>query len=148
MEKYHYIINVEAVIYREEDYKWLITQRSEQEDHAAGMLSFVGGKVEDISQVNDILEASLKREVKEEVGVDIEIIKYLESSAFTSDDDREIVSITLLCKYKKGQAKPIDTDEIAEVHWLTTEEVLNNPKAPEWTKRNIKKAAHKIKTLT
>lgn len=144
MEKYHYIVNVEAAIYREADGKWLITKRSEEEAHAPGMLSLVGGKVEEVGRIENILEKSVQREVMEEVGVEIEVEQYIENNSFTTDDGREAVNIVFLCKLISGEAKPVETAEIAEVNWLTTQEVLDHSKAPEWTKRSIDKAA-KIK---
>lgn len=44
MDKKLYIVNVEAAVYKND--KWLIIKRSEKEEHASGLLSMVGGKVE------------------------------------------------------------------------------------------------------
>lgn len=39
-----FILNVEGAIYKNE--KWLLIRRSKKEEHAGGLLSLVGGKVE------------------------------------------------------------------------------------------------------
>ena len=39
-----FIVNVEGAIRK--DNKWIIIERSHKEEHAAGLLSLVGGKVE------------------------------------------------------------------------------------------------------
>lgn len=39
-----FIVNVEGAIYKNE--KWLLIRRSKKEEHAGGLLSLVGGKVE------------------------------------------------------------------------------------------------------
>lgn len=146
MEKYHYIVNVEAAIFRE-DGKWLVIERSQSEPHAPGMLAWAGGKVEDTGRLNDILETSLQREVKEEVGVEIDIIKYIESASFTTDDGREAVNVVFLCKYKSGEAKSHDPQEVAQVHWLSTEEITENKNTPQWMQQSLAKAEQIRKSL-
>jgi len=94
MEKYHYIVNVEAAIFKDD--KWLVTQRSEQEPHAPGTLSMPGGKVEVSGHANDVLEEAVKREVMEEVGVELDVLDYVKSSAFVTDDSRQAVDIPAL----------------------------------------------------
>ena len=39
-----FIVNVEGAIYKND--QWLLIRRSEKEEHAGGLLSLVGGKVE------------------------------------------------------------------------------------------------------
>ncbi|SDJ84815.1 hypothetical protein SAMN05216243_1124 [Sediminibacillus albus] len=39
-----FIVNVEGAVLPEG--KWLVSRRSEQEEHASGMLSLVGGKID------------------------------------------------------------------------------------------------------
>lgn len=54
-----------------------------REEHAPGVLSLVGGKIEETGIAYDVLENSLKREIYEEVGVKIENeIKNVHSSSF------------------------------------------------------------------
>ena len=45
--------------------------RGEEEGHAAGTLSMPGGKVELNEIGNDVLEIALKREIREEVGLEV-----------------------------------------------------------------------------
>lgn len=138
-EKYQYIINVEAAIFRE-DGKWLVIERNHSEPHAPGMLAWAGGKVEDTGRLSNILETSLHREVKEEVGVEVDIIKYVESASFTTDDRREAVNVVFLCKYKGGEAKPNDPDEVTQVQWLSTQEIAENKNTPPWMQQSLRKA--------
>ncbi len=139
MEKYCYIVNVEAAIFRE-DGKWLVVERSHSEPHAPGMIAWVGGKVEETGRLSDILETSLKREVMEEVGVEVEVLQYVESASFTTDDKREVVNTVFLCKYKSGEAAQKDSEEVAAVHWLTAQEIQENKNTPPWTKQSLEKA--------
>lgn len=134
-----YVINIEAAIYRED--KYLIIKRSEKEEHAPGVLSLVGGKVEETKAENNVLENSVKREILEEVGVEVSnTLHYIESNSFISDKGYMVVNIGFLCKYESGEPKCMSEDEVSEVHWMGYDEILSNPKAPSWLKESIKKA--------
>ena len=59
-----------AVILRGEHY--LIARRSEHEEEYPGVLSFVSGTIEPEDFVQaDVLHAMLRREIREEVGVEV-----------------------------------------------------------------------------
>lgn len=74
-----FIVNVEGAIRKEG--KWIIAERSKQEEHAAGLLSLIGGKVELEGNPSNILEETLKREIFEEIGVTIkEHLRYVHST--------------------------------------------------------------------
>jgi 8-oxo-dGTP diphosphatase len=64
-----FVVNVEAAIYKDD--RWLVIRRSLKESHAAGMVSLVGGKVEHEGNQSDILERTLRREIVEEVGIEV-----------------------------------------------------------------------------
>lgn len=139
MENILYIVNVEAAIYK--DNKWLIIKRSELEEHAPGKLSLVGGKVEGVSNQDYVLENTLKREILEEVGIEVlDDITYVESKSFSLANGITAVDIVFLCKYKSGIGQSMSLDEVSEVHWYTTEEIIQNDKAPSYLKESIRKA--------
>lgn len=134
-----YIVNVEAAIYMGN--KWLIIKRSEKEEHGPGLMSLVGGKVETNIAEDGVLEGTLRREIMEEVGIEVsDTIHYLESKSFLLADGQVVVDVVFVCKYKSGEAKPVATDEVGEIYWMTCEEVLENGKALIWLKDTIKKA--------
>jgi len=134
-----YIVNVEAAIHRDDH--WLIIKRSEKEEHAPGLLSLVGGKVETKLAENNILEETLKREILEEVGIEIfEENHYVESKSFMTDNGEYVIDIVFLCKYKSGKARCMQEEEVSEIHWMSSEELLNNESAPFWLKDSIQKA--------
>ena len=138
-----FIVNVEGAV-RKDD-KWLIIERSNKEDHAGGLLSLVGGKVDKEGNSSDILERTVKREVLEEVGVKVkEKLTYIHSTSFTTDTGKNVVDIVYLCEYKSGEAFPKSPDEVEKVLWLTTEEILNHYNSPDYLKESIKKAEQLI----
>ncbi|MDD9313802.1 NUDIX domain-containing protein [Bacillus firmus] len=134
-----FIVNVEGAI-RKND-KWLIVERSKKEEHAGGLLSLVGGKVDLEGNSSNILERTVKREILEEVGVKVkDRLTYVHSTSFVTDTNHNVVDIVFLCEYESGDALPLCSDEVEEVLWLTTKEVLHHPKAPVYLKESIKNA--------
>ena len=130
-----FIVNVEGAIYKND--RLLLIKRSEKEEHAGGGLSLVGGKVEREGNTTDILERTLKREIYEEVGIEVTNLRYVNSSTFVTDSGLHVVDIVFLCDYLSGEAFAKDLDEVDDVIWLTTEQVLAKPEIPTFLKENI-----------
>ncbi|WP_341963607.1 NUDIX domain-containing protein (plasmid) [Planococcus maritimus] len=134
-----FIVNVEGAV-RKND-KWLIIERSKEEEHAGGMLSLVGGKVDQEGNTSNILERTVKREILEEVGVKVkEKLNFLHSTSFVTDKGVNVVNIVFLCEHASGEAYPIASNEVERVLWLTTSEILFHPHAPSYLKESIKHA--------
>lgn len=133
-----FVVNVEGAIRRNE--KWLLIRRSEKEEHAGGGLSLVGGKCEIEEDSSDILERTLKREVFEEVGSEITGIKYVNSSSFVTESGINVIDIVFLCHHKSGEPYAKSTEEVDDVIWMTTSEVLAHTELPLFLKENIKLA--------
>jgi ADP-ribose pyrophosphatase YjhB (NUDIX family) len=134
-----FIVNVEAAIFNGE--KWLIIKRSEKEEHAPGILSLVGGKVDSKGLENDVLEKTAKREILEEVGIEVEDkIFYLESKEFFTAKNEKVIDVIFVCKYKSGEARVISEDEVAEIYWLNAEDIIKSVDSPIWLKESIEKA--------
>lgn len=139
MDNFSYIVNVEAAIYKND--KWLIIKRSENEEHAPGLLSNVGGKVETKATQNNILEKTLIREILEEVDIQVsKPLHYLESKSFISDKGQIVIDIVFLCRYKSGKAKCMSKHEVSEVYWMSSKEILENKSSQTWLKESIEKA--------
>lgn len=139
MDNISYIVNVEAAIY--ENDKWLIIKRSEEEEHAPGLLSMIGGKVEIKTPEANVLEETLNREIMEEVGIQVSNeMHYLESKSFISDKGQVVIDIVFLCKYETGEAKCKSIHEVSEIYWMSSSDILENESAPIWLKESIKKA--------
>ncbi|MEK5184965.1 NUDIX hydrolase [Solibacillus sp. FSL W7-1324] len=133
-----FVVNVEGAIRRNE--KWLLIRRSEKEEHAGGGLSLVGGNCEIEGNSSDILERTLKREIFEEVGSEITGIQYVNSSSFVTESGINVIDIVFLCHHKCGEPYAKSTEEVDEVIWMTTSEVLAHTELPLFLKENIKLA--------
>ncbi|MFB6198977.1 MAG: NUDIX hydrolase [Halobacteriaceae archaeon] len=122
MDEYAYVVNVDGVVVRDGEY--LLIERGADEEHAAGMLAFPGGKVEQAPGSDDPIEATAARELAEEVGVTVGHVEYVLSRTFESDDGTQCINIITLCEYESGEPYPRATDEVAAVHWMEADEIL------------------------
>lgn len=140
-----YVVNVEGAIVRGEQYLMII--RGQGETHAGGTLSFVGGKVEITEAASDVLEATLRREIMEEVGVQVSELSYVQSSHFIAGDDL-VVDIVFLCRYETGEPRIADIQEVENILWLTAAEVMEHSLCPPWTQaamQRVEALRHRLK---
>lgn len=133
-----FAVNVEGAIYR--DGKWLLIRRSEKEDHAGGSLSLVGGQCDREGVSSDILERTLEREIFEEVGCEVADLKYVNSSSFVTDSGVHVVDIVFLCRHRSGEPYAKSADEVDEVLWMSTDEIMAHPELPDYLKTNVELA--------
>jgi 8-oxo-dGTP pyrophosphatase MutT (NUDIX family) len=138
-----YVVNVEVYLHRGD--RWLLIKRSEQEAHAPGILAGPGGKIEidGVQPVVDIVELTARREVLEEVGVDIDGVPlaYVESCYFTTDDGDPVINVVVAGTLPEA-AEPYAAsgEEVAGLLWLTADEALTHPNCRLWTHRALAKA--------
>lgn len=116
MDEYRYVVNAEAAVYRDGEY--LLARRSADEDHAAGTWSLIGGKVESVDVEGDVLRETVRREVKEEVGVDVGDLRYVESGGFVADEGSRVVNAVFLGAYAGGEARVREPEEVGAVEWV------------------------------
>jgi 8-oxo-dGTP diphosphatase len=134
------IVNVEGAVVR--DGRYLMVVRSAQE-YASGGLCFPGGKVEGAGTAGDVLEETLRREIAEEVGLEVSAqMAYLRSSAFVAEGD-PVVDVVFLCRWEAGEAVAADPAEVAAVRWMTAAEAIAHPETPPWTRLALELAENK-----
>lgn len=134
-----YVVNVEAAIFK--DGRYLMVVRGQEESHAPGGLALVGGKVENAGAASDVLEETLRREVREEVAVELDRdLAYIRSSAFVTEGGDPVVDIGFLCRYASGTPTIGDPGEVAAMQWMAPEEILADPRMPPWTRQSIERA--------
>lgn len=127
--KYLHEVAITAIIVKDD--KYLITRRSPNKKRFPGMWTVPGGKLETADYINlpkdttdygyNVLEKVLRREVKEEVGLDITNIVYVTSLATVHGDGNPSLVISCLADYQSGEVtlKPDETDEFK---WVSLEE--------------------------
>ncbi|TCJ03372.1 NUDIX hydrolase [Cytobacillus praedii] len=140
-----FYVNVEGAVFRNN--KWLIIERSVKEGHAGGLLSLVGGTVENEGESIDILERTLRRELFEEVGVKVkEKVEYVRNTSFKLDDGSEVIDIVFLCEFEEGEPFAKSPEEVDAVYWLTADEIAAHPQTPIWLSDSIKAAEKLLKS--
>ncbi len=115
-------ILVNGVVFK--DNKVLISRRSFEEKHMPGWWTIPGGKVEQGSEdMFQLLEKSLAREILEETGVKVEedMQMITNNSYIRPHDNQHVVAIVFKCKYKSGEAKPLD--DTIDCKWASIEEI-------------------------
>ena len=120
-----FIVNVEGAI-RKND-KWLIIERSKKEEHAGGLLSLVGGKVDIEGSSSNILERTVKREIFEEVGVKANLIddfRVVDEHIIPSKVDTVKQIVYFLAEYKNQNVK-FQKSELSAVKLLAFDEAYN-----------------------
>ena len=121
----------------EKDGKVLLAKRSKYDPQTPGVWFIPGGKV-DMGDEKDIIEKTLKREVMEEVGIEIEDeITFVGDEGFFRVSGHHVVGMTFLCKWKKGRAKPLEGQE--EVKWFTKKELQSFSGLPVYFKPRVQK---------
>ena len=128
--KSHYVVATGIII---KDGKYLITKRADWEKAFPGKYTVPGGKL-DIKDYIDkpkdtkehwynILEVLLKREVKEETGLEIDNLKYLTSMTFIRPDNIPVLVVSLYADYLSGEVN-LSNDMTAHA-WVSLEEAKN-----------------------
>jgi 8-oxo-dGTP diphosphatase len=135
LEEYGYVVNVDGIVVKDDEY--LFIERGANEDHAAGLLSFPGGKVEQPPGSTEIIEKTAARELYEEVGIKVGDAKYVYSTTFEADDGTRCLNIVVLCEYVAGNAHSRATDEVAAVQWLSYDEIKTRTDVPEFVEHFV-----------
>ncbi|MBI2035162.1 MAG: NUDIX domain-containing protein [Candidatus Liptonbacteria bacterium] len=114
--------------------KYLITRRSLNKKRFPGMWTVPGGKMETSDYLQlpkdtehywyNVLERTLRREVKEEVGIDIENIEYVTSLATVHTDGSPSLVISCMADYAGGDIR-LKVDESDQYAWASLEEAKN-----------------------
>jgi len=113
------------------DGKFLVTKGSATKRRFPNMWTVPGGKLETDDYINlpkdtkdywyNVLEKVLRREVKEEVGIDIRNIEYVTSLATVHEDGAPSLVISCVADWESGDVK-LQEEECDEFAWVTLEE--------------------------
>lgn len=126
-----YRVVATAIIHKDE--KYLIVQRSPNKKAFPGRWTVPGGGLEIEDYINTpkttpdawyfAVENSLRREIKEEVGLEVGDIKYLLSLTFIRSDNIPVVTLSYYCDWKSGEVKL--NEENVNYKWVTSAEAKN-----------------------
>jgi 8-oxo-dGTP pyrophosphatase MutT (NUDIX family) len=149
---FYFVAN--ALVYRKSDGRCLILKRDPREKVHPGRFATPGGKLEwgdfDLSKpvriIGDVLnydgavEKMLKREIKEEAGIEVaDDFQYIKSIAFVRPDETPVVLIKFAVEYKGGEVK-LEEGSFTDFAWVNAAEIKEYD-CLEGTDEEVEKAA-------
>lgn len=127
--QYLHEVAITAIIVK--DGKYLIARRAPGKKRFPNMWTVPGGKLETKDYLDlpkdtehywyNVLERTLKREVMEEVGIEIKNIEYVTSLAMVHADQNPSLVISCLADYAAGEVT-LQKEELSEYAWVSLEE--------------------------
>ena len=105
-------IGVFAII--ERDGRYLLAHRTDID-----WWNLVGGGLE----YDETIEQGLDREVREEIGAQIEIVRLV--GVYSKPRKREVV-LSFLCQLTRDSPEPTTSDEVSEVRWFSPDALPDN----------------------
>jgi 8-oxo-dGTP pyrophosphatase MutT (NUDIX family) len=125
--KVHYIVVTGILV---KDGKFLITKRADWEKAFPGRWTVPGGKLEVLDYAlrerdtphhwYNVFEDILRREIREEVGLDIENIGYVTSMVYIRPDNIPCIIVSLFANPKTDDVKLCNA--LTEYAWVSLEE--------------------------
>jgi 8-oxo-dGTP diphosphatase len=115
------MIAVGAMIEHDSSGKILLLKRAETADYLPGIWEDMGGRIKQFEEP----EEALRREVREETGLEIEVLKPLavfHDYRGERTAENELVIITYWCKAKSDQVAL--SEEHTDYQWVSPEEAL------------------------
>ena len=115
-------VGVGALIFNGNN-EFLMLLRSENCKNEAGKWMIPGGAVD----FNEKLEDTVKREIKEELGIDIEVIKLIAAvNHILPEEGQHWVAPTFKCKIVSGEPKILEPHKHAEMKWFSLDNLPEN----------------------
>jgi len=115
------------------EHKYLLLQRSFEKKVFPGKWTVPGGGLTIDDYINSpkttsehwyfALENSLRREIKEEAGIEVGELKYLCDMTFIRPDNIPVIILSFYAPYKSGEIE-LDEDSINSI-WVNYEEAIN-----------------------
>jgi 8-oxo-dGTP pyrophosphatase MutT (NUDIX family) len=133
---------IAALIWSPETKQYLLLRRSDQKDYARGAWECVTGRVDQ----GEGFEDALRREVHEELGVEVQIEHILGTTHFYRGSpipENELVGVIYLCTLSDPNSIHIGTEH-SEYHWLSVDQAIEfltvSDPTGQWVKRIIQRA--------
>jgi 8-oxo-dGTP diphosphatase len=138
----HFLAGIAALIWSPNTEQYLLLRRSEDKDYARGAWECVTGRVDQ----GEGFEDALRREVHEELGVEVQIEHILGTTHFyrgIPTPENELVGVIYLCFLTDPTSIRIGSEH-SEYRWLSADQALDLVSATDpstkWTRRVIERA--------
>jgi mutator protein MutT len=106
-------VGVGALILNEKG-ELFLSRRGEKSRNEVGLWEFPGGEVE----FGEKLEEAVKREVREEFGFSVKIIKQLNTFDHILGENEHWIAVAFLCEHESGEAEIQEPGKCAEFGWF------------------------------
>ena len=108
-----------AVIFNKEG-KIFISKRGPKSRNEVGKWDFPGGSIDFWERAED----AAVREVKEEFGMDIEVVKLLEVvDHIIPEEKQHWLSPTFICRHVSGEPRIMEPGKCSEIRWARFEDI-------------------------
>jgi 8-oxo-dGTP diphosphatase len=137
-----YAVTVCVLIQRGD--RWLLAVRAPGVAYAPDKIGLIGGHVDVTDPESDVLEATARREVVEEVGLDLSGVSltYLESEFFITNGGERQITVTFSAPAPSGDEPFVNApDELVEIGWWTLNDLEADPRCPPWLPALIRRTA-------
>ena len=138
----HFYAGIAALIWSPKTKRYLLLRRSEQKDFARGAWECVTGRVDQ----GEGFEDALHREVREELGVEVQVEHILGTTHFYRGDpipENELVGVIYLCVLPDPSSIRI-SPEHSEYRWLSVDQAIElltiSDPTSQWFKQVIQRA--------
>jgi ADP-ribose pyrophosphatase YjhB (NUDIX family) len=111
------------------------------------MLGLIGGHVEAVRPEPEVLEATARRELLEETGLDLTGVRldYLESEFFLTNRGEPQVTVTFVAQALLGAEPRLAAPaELAEVGWWSLDEAAADQRCPDWLPNLLERAGRTL----
>ena len=116
-------VGVGAAIFNDKG-EIFITKRGSKAKNERGKWEIPGGSV----QFGETFEQAVKREIKEELGIEIKVLEMLKIwDHIIPEDKQHWVAPTYICKIIKGTPKIKEPDKCEAIGWFTPSEAEKLP---------------------
>jgi 8-oxo-dGTP pyrophosphatase MutT (NUDIX family) len=122
---------------------WLLVVRAPGVAYAPNMIGLIGGHVAVTDPQAGVLEATARREVAEEVGLDLSQVPltYLESEFFVTDGGEPQITVTFTAPAPAGDEANVNAPaELVEVGWWTLTDLEADPRCSPWLPQLLRRA--------
>lgn len=120
----------------------LLGKKEEMEGHPiSGEWHFPGGHLEDREEP----EETIRREIREETGLDVEVHQLLDATTTSWDDVEKPVRLLFHCESEEMDAEPMD--DLTETKWVSPDRVEKQEGSEAETVKNrerIQNFLHKL----
>jgi 8-oxo-dGTP pyrophosphatase MutT (NUDIX family) len=133
---------IAALVWSPENQRYLLLRRSEQKDYARRAWECVTGRVDQ----GEGFEDAVRREVREELGVEVQVEHILGTTHFyrgAQVPENELVGVIYLCSLAEPASIQISAEH-SEYRWLTAAQALDlltaTDPSTQWARRVIERA--------